>query len=281
MANSRRMLGEIFIENGIISKMTLQRALDRASSQKRRLGYVLEDMGVVTGEEIAQALADQFGFSRAGDLDGYGFKSDLQKLINVDDAFCHMLFPLKLDNNLLFLATADPTDTKIIRNIAKNHGLEVVLLVATRTEIIQAINRNYLGKSLPGTRKRTVVVAVDKLDTYAEIEKILASKGYRVMVANDGIQAFKMILSEFPCVVLAEKDLQKLDGYRLIEAMNNLPEAKHIPAIMISDGTSPEEELVAYDRGFFEFIKTPIDHISLMTKVKKAVDAFDKAHVFG
>ncbi len=280
MSVRRRKIGEIFVENGIITKMTLERALARACSQQRRLGFVLEDMGVVTGEEIAQALADQFGYARAGDLAVYEFNTDLQKLISVDDAFSNMLFPLKLENNILFLATADPTDTRIIMNISKNNCVAIVLFVATRSEIIEAINRNYLGKASSGHHRKTVVVAVENLDTYVEIEKVLASKGYRVMVAGDGIQAFKMILSESPSVVLVEKELGKLDGYRLIEAMNNLPEAKHIPTIMIGDGTCPEDELISYDRGFFEFIKTPIDTISLMTKVKKAIDAFDKTHNF-
>jgi len=280
MAKNKQKIGEIFVENGIITKKTLQRALARATKQQRRLGYVLEDMGVVTSDEIATALANQFGYKRIRNLVEYTLTPDLRKLISVDNAFSYMIFPFKLEKNKLYLATADPTDSKIINNISKNHDLEISLFVASRTEIIEAINKNYLGKGSLSSNRKTILVAVDILDTYVEIEQLLLSKGYRIMVAKDGIQAFKMILSESPCVVLTEKDLKKLDGYRLIEAMKNLPEAKHIPAILVSNGSCLEEEFVAYNRGFYEFIKTPIDQISLMTKVQKAIDAFENINYY-
>ncbi len=274
----RLKIGEIFVENGIITKKTLQRALARASAQNRRLGYILEDMGVATGEEIAQALASQFGYKRIRTISEYKMTPELQKLISVDVALRYMLFPLMLENSKLYVATADPTDIKIIDNISKNHNLEIVLFVASRTDIIEAINRNYFAKDSVPSKRRTILVAVRDLDTYAEIESLLSGSGYRLIVANDGILAFKMVLSESPCVVLTEKDLQKMDGYRLVEALNNLHEAKHIPVILLSDGSCLEEELVAYRRGFFEFIKMPIDPISLLTRVLKAVDAFDKSN---
>ena len=275
MPKNRKRIGEIFVENGTITEKTLQRALTRATMQRGKLGYILEDMGVVTGDEIAQALASQYGYKRVRNLVKFRLTDNLLNLVTVEIAFRYMLFPLKIKKNKLYIAIADPTDTKIIANISINHNLEVIPFVATRSDIIAAITKNYLGKDMLLSKRKTIIVAGDNSEIHADIEHVLTSKGYRVILARDGIQAFKMTLSESPCVVITEKTLPKLDGYRLVEAIKNLPETRYIPVILVSDGSYKEEELMAHNHGFFEYITTPINHISLITKVKKAVHIYD------
>lgn len=275
MPKNRKRIGEMFVENGTISETTLQRALDRATKQRGKLGYILEDMGVVTGDEIAQALASQYGYKRVRNLVNFRLTGNLLNLVTVETAFRYMLFPLKIKQNKLYIAIADPTDTKIISNISINHNLEVIPFVATRSDIIAAITKNYLGKDMLLSKRKTILIAVNSAEIHADIEHVLTSKGYRVILARDGIQAFKMALSESPCVIITEKSLPKLDGYRLIEAIKNLPETRHIPVILVSDGSYEEEELIAHNHGFFEYMTTPINHISLITRVKKAIQIYD------
>ncbi|HLO26935.1 MAG TPA: response regulator [Geobacteraceae bacterium] len=275
MPKDRKRIGEIFVNNGTITEITLQRALDRSTKQRGKLGYILEDMGVVTGDEIAQALASQYGYKRVRNLVKFKLTDDLLNLVTVETAFRYMLFPLKIKKNKLYIAIADPTDTKIISNISINHNLEVIPFVATRSDIIAAITKNFLGKDMLLSKRKTILVAADNSEVHADIEHALSSKGYRVLIARDGIQAFKMVLSESPCVVITEKTLPKLDGYRLIEAIKNLPETRYVPVILVDDGSYNEEELIAHNHGFFEYITTPINPVSLITRVKKAVHLYD------
>ncbi len=276
MAPNRKKIGEIFVENGTITEKTLQRALERAKKQQTKLGYVLEDMGVVTGNEIMEALADQFNYQKVSNLVRYKFTADLLNLITVETAFRHMIFPLKIKNGKLLVAIADPTDTKIVSNIAANHHLEVIPLVATRADIIAAINKNYLGKEGVDSKRKTVLVADSDAGSFTELEKLLSSKGYHVKVAKDGIEAFKMALSEPPCVIITAKELPKFGGYRLIEAIRNLPETRCIPVILLYGGDNIEEEATAYKHGFFDFLPKPLNHVSLVTRVKKAVKAYEE-----
>ena len=281
MPKNKRKIGEIFVENGTITPKTLHRALERLNEAKKysRLGYILEDMGVVTGDEMAQALAIQFGYKRVKNLVKYSLTPDLLNLFSVEIAFRYMMFPLKLKKNKLYIAIADPTETKIISNISTNHNLEIIPLVATRSEIIAAINKNYLGKDMLVSKRKTILFAEDNSDTCREdLVQLLSTHGYRVVTVNDGIEAFKLTLSESPCVVITCKDLPKLGGYMLLDAIKNLPETKSIPVIMMSDGTNVEEEEIAYEHGFFDYLAKPINPVSLVTKVKKAVHAFDEAH---
>jgi hypothetical protein len=47
-----KLLGEILVEHGIISAKTRDRVLNRAKLFGRRFGSVLEDLELITGEEI-------------------------------------------------------------------------------------------------------------------------------------------------------------------------------------------------------------------------------------
>ena len=191
MTADKKKIGEILVANGTISEKTLQRALEKLKKENKKIGVALEDMEVVTGQEIAQALADQLGCEIVTDIAKYSFPPDLLKLISVDIAMRHLLFPLKKQGNKLCLAMADPTDMKIASNLSKNHDLEVVPFIATRWDIITAINKHYLGKDSKPDLRKTVLVVEDNYLINSEMEQLLSKEGYRVVSAKDGIEAFK------------------------------------------------------------------------------------------
>ena len=66
-------LGDILVEAEIISKKTLERALERQKLEKKRLGVILEDMGVITEEELTDALSKQFNFKTIKNFVGHSY----------------------------------------------------------------------------------------------------------------------------------------------------------------------------------------------------------------
>ncbi len=52
-------LGDILVDTGLISRKTLEKALERQKAQGKRLGQVLEEMGVLTEQELMEALVRQ------------------------------------------------------------------------------------------------------------------------------------------------------------------------------------------------------------------------------
>jgi CheY-like chemotaxis protein len=277
MVAARKRLGEIFIENGTISEVTLKRALERALKQEVKLGYVLEKMGVVTSEELVEALAAQFGYRRAGDLDRCTFSPELLGIIPVDTALRSLIFPLGLEHDILFLAVADPTEKRIISNIAQNHGVTVVQLLATKAQVLSAINKHYLGKDGDVGAQRTVLVAEDSRVTGELIKKTLTRANYHVLLASDGIQAFKMALSEAPDVIITDKSMPNFGGYRLLESMQGMPDTRDIPVILLTESTNSEEEGDAFKKGFFDFLSKPVREAALIARVNRALEAHDEA----
>ncbi|MBJ6750123.1 response regulator [Geomonas anaerohicana] len=267
----RKKLGEIFVENGLLTDKTVERMLAVSKKLGKRFGTVLEDLELVTGEELAQALATQYGCRVASNFAGYSFSPQLLSTISVDVAMQNNIFPLKLDEKRLALAMADPTETRVVRNISANLGLTITPFIATRKEIYAAICKNYLQKEVCSAAAHTVLVVEDDKLIAAMFGDFLAREGFRVIHAADGLEAYKAVLTEKPHVVLTDLMMPKLDGFGLFDALRSVPDFNAIPVILITSSLQPEDEVKAFEKGFFDFIEKPVREETLITRVKRAL----------
>lgn len=276
---NRKRLGEIFVASGLITEKTLERALARSKRQNKKVGMVLEEIEMVTGEELASALAVQYGHRVVSNFARYAFPPELFKLIPEDVAMQHLLFPLKIENNKLAVAMADPTETKIVSNIAANNDLTLVPFIATRRDIFAAIARHYLGRDLSASQEKSVLVAEDNKLVYTMLSNVLSKEGYRVILAQDGMDAYKSAIAESPHVIITDKEMPKLGGYGLFDALRGLPETRHIPIILLTGDSSAEEESRAFEKGFFDFITKPVKEVTLVTRVKRAFQSVEREFI--
>ncbi|HET6418856.1 MAG TPA: response regulator [Geobacteraceae bacterium] len=280
MGNQRKLLGQILKEKGIISEKTLQRTLARAKRFNKRLGTMLEETELITGEELANALAVQYGFRVVSNFAAHQFPPELLAMIPADVAMENMLFPLKIEGDRLALAMADPTNTRIVSNIAANNGLKIVPFISTRKEIIAAISIHYLGKDPAAPQDKTILlVDVDNL-LCTMLGHILSKEGYHIISANDGMEAYKSAVSDSPQVIIVDRKIPKLDGYGLFDALKNIPETRPIPIILMTDCTDAEEEARAFEKGFFDFLTKPIKDVTLTTRVKRAFQYYEREFGF-
>ncbi len=275
--SERKKLGEIFVEQNLLSAKTAERVIQIAKSLNKRFGTVLEEMGLVTAEELAYALARQHNCKMISNFSGGSFPPEVLGVISPEVALQNLLFPLKREGGKLALAMADPTNTKVVSNIAANNGLSIVPFVATSKEINAAICRHYYGMEVMAPLNKTVLVADDDKLIVEMISRTLA-KEYLVYTAMDGMEAYKETLSKKPHVILTDKEMPKLDGYALLNSLKNMAETKAIPTILISVTTTVEEELKALDAGFFDFIHKPLNPLILLARVKRAFEFYEKKH---
>jgi PleD family two-component response regulator len=165
---------------------------------------------------------------------------------------------------------SDPTGSKILSNLAANNDLVIVPFVATRKDIIAAINRHYLGKDPTAPTQKTIMIVEDNAMIMTMLSTILTKHGYRAVLAEDGMEGFKAALADPPHVILTDKEIPKLDGYGLFEALKNQQETRHIPVILLTGTSDPEEEARAFEKGFFDFLTKPVREATLVTRVKRA-----------
>lgn len=93
------------------------------------------------------------------------------------------------------------------------------------------------------------------------IEIALRFKGYPVITASNGQEAFEKITSgQLPVLVITDILMPKMDGYRLAYKLRSDPLTSSIPIIFVSATyITPEDREFAFRLGVARFIEKPID----------------------
>ena len=263
-------LGDILVEAEIISKKTLERALERQKTDKKRLGAVLEEMGVINEDELTEALSKQFNFKTIKNFVGHTYTQELLDLLPSDFAMKKLVFPLKQKDSMLAVAITDPFDLETMEMLSRLTGLQVIPVLATRREILDAISVHYLKSSAGGGE--AILIAEDSLPVATVIQMALIKEGYKVLLACDGLEALKLALSERPKLIITDSVMPRMDGYGLLRAIKANPMTSEIPVIMLTSKASTEDEQKALEFGFSDFIPKPVQPIRVLSRVKHILE---------
>lgn len=276
--SSRKMLGEIFVERGLLSEVSVQRMVDHARSKKIRFGTFLEQVGLITPEELAEALAIQYRCRKIRNFARHAFPPQLLRMIPIEMAVEHTIFPLKLEEGKLGLAVIDPTAEKLFADISEQHDVRIIPFVSTRADINRAIAKHYMGRNVVGSDEKSILLVEDDSLIRTAVTNILTKHGYVVDTAPDAMEAFKKIFTNMPKLVITDKVMPKLGGYEFLDAVRKIPEFRFTPVILMTANATPDEEKLALEKGFFDFILKPVKDIGLLTRVRRAFQSIESAY---
>lgn len=266
----KKLLGEILVDSGIITVKTLQRALIRQVGTDKRLGTVLGEMGVITEEELLEALAKQSGLETVKGIASGSFAADLIALVPEEIAADRLVFPLKREQGVLALAVNDPFDTDTIHLLERGGTVKIVPALATRDDILNAVQRHYPRAEATGSERLKILVVDDSTEVTLEIAEALGSEGYEVRTANDGVDGLAIAFCVKPDMILCGATLPRMDGYALMRAIKANPATAAAPVILLSSKGSPEEKHRALKSGFHDFIVKPMMPVRVVSRVKRA-----------
>jgi CheY-like chemotaxis protein len=267
-----KQLGDILVEAEIISKKTLEKALARQKEGNQRLGVVLEEMGVISEEELAEALGAQFNFKTVKNFIDHSFSQDLLDLLPSDFAMKKLVFPLKQKETMLAVAITDPFDMETMEMLARITGLQIIPVIAPRREIRDAISRHYLKSSGRSDSSDAILVVEDSAPVASLIQAALSGAGYAVLVGNDGLEGLKLALSGRPRLIITDSVMPRMDGFGLFRALKANPMTSEIPVIMLTSKASSDEEQKALESGFIDFIPKPVQPVRVVSRVKRVLE---------
>jgi type IV pilus assembly protein PilB len=161
--SSRKKFGELLIDAEITTKELLEQALKLQKTSGKKLGEILLEQGAVDENQIVDILEFQLRVPRINFNNQY-IKPEIPRLISENLARKHTLIPVQREGNLLIIAMTDPMDLFALDDVRISTGLEVKPGIATRREILDAIDRYYGGES---TEK-----AVEDLKKEFDLDKI-------------------------------------------------------------------------------------------------------------
>lgn len=135
-----KQLGEILLDEGLVSEAQLLAALDEQGARNQSLGRTLVELGFLSEGQLVKALAAQVGMPFV-DLDEYPV--DRAAVSMVPAALCrrYTVLPVGIRDGALMLATADPGNVVAVDDVRTVSGMQVVSVVATYDNVLRAIDR--------------------------------------------------------------------------------------------------------------------------------------------
>jgi type IV pilus assembly protein PilB len=141
-----KQLGDILLEDGLVTQQQLFDAYDEHQKAGRALGRVLVDNGVLTEGQLVAALAQQIGMKF---VDLSDFPVDGGAVASVSPTVCrrYNALPIGYEDGKLVVAMSDPANVFALDDIRSITGIEVKPVVATKSDVTAAINRYHRADS--------------------------------------------------------------------------------------------------------------------------------------
>ena len=143
----RKKIGECLIQAGLITDADLQVALVEHKKTGERVGAVLVRLNLATEKQITKALAYQLGFPYVSLADDPPDPTAIV-LIGKDLALKRICVAVKLEKNLLTVAMSDPLLFSLVQDLEFQTGYRIRQVVATKSDILEAIETGYPDKAL-------------------------------------------------------------------------------------------------------------------------------------
>ena len=138
-----KRIGDILLEQGFVDRVQVDEALEAQKHQReKKLGEIMVSLGYATYKMIGIALAIQYNIPFM-DLSGQTIDSQLRELVPVKIARRLQVMPLSVQQGVLTVAIADPTEQAAIDELQNIIGLTVITVASTPPDISRAINRFY------------------------------------------------------------------------------------------------------------------------------------------
>jgi type IV pilus assembly protein PilB len=142
----RKLLGKILEETGVVKSADLKTALKKQMDEPgKKIGELLVEMGACTARQITEALALQYEYPLV----------DL-KVVPIDQELIHQIprgvcdenkvIPIRKNGNVITIATADPMDFFMLDNLKFVLNMDIDTVLAPAEDIQEAIVRYYGGE---------------------------------------------------------------------------------------------------------------------------------------
>ncbi len=138
-------LGEILVEEGIITEDLLQDLLTRQKHYSGKLGRTLVDLGFLTERELLAILTRMLGV-QAVDLDSLNIAQHTLEAVQRDVAARYFFMPIRRTEGppkTLSIAVPDPRNQKVLEQIKQATTGEIKPYAATEGAILRALKRYY------------------------------------------------------------------------------------------------------------------------------------------
>ncbi|MFI4911678.1 MAG: response regulator [Sedimentisphaeraceae bacterium JB056] len=116
-----------------------------------------------------------------------------------------------------------------------------------------------------------ILIAEDSITQATELKYILEENNYVVACAQNGAKAFEMLNEFKPDVVITDIVMPGMNGYELCRNIRKYPEFSHLPVVLVSSLSDPDDIIEGLNCGADNFIPKPFEQEFLLSRLASII----------
>ncbi len=117
--------------------------------------------------------------------------------------------------------------------------------------------------------ERIVLYIEDNFHNRRIVNKVLTSRGFKVVEAEDGEKGLEMVRSMMPPLVLLDITLPGIDGIEVVKNVKSDQSIRHIPVIAVTASAMRGDKERFLEAGCNDYLSKPIQVSELIEMVEK------------
>ncbi len=185
---SKKLIGQVFLERGLIDEEELRTALNLQADSREKLGKLLVDLGYVSERDCLATVSEHLGIPAMSATD-YPSVPVLDSILSFRFMKQCKFVPVALENNELTLAMTDPLDHPTLDSVKQATGYQVKAVLGAESEILDVLEKFYgssastLGRIIEGINGDSIDNLSDEIEDIEQL-KDLASEAPVIRLVN-------------------------------------------------------------------------------------------------
>jgi len=122
--------------------------------------------------------------------------------------------------------------------------------------------------SLPDANQIKILVVDDQPYDSLLISAYLREEGYQVLLAHSGEEAFQLVISQTPNIVLSDVMMPGMNGFEVCQRIKEREASMLTPVVLITSLDGQADRIKGIHAGADEFLSKPINREELMARVR-------------
>ena len=140
-------LQDLLLKSGLINREELQKAVGETKKLKRPLEKIIIDLRILSRSALYETIGKHLGYNYIN-LSSVKLDEQIMKVMPEQLTRQTQALPVMIENNVLHIAMAEPTNLYAIDQIQAYTGYPLEIYLSSPQEIDEAINRNYSQKAI-------------------------------------------------------------------------------------------------------------------------------------
>jgi len=125
---------------------------------------------------------------------------------------------------------------------------------------------------MPDTKKARILIIDDDVGFRDLLRLHLSAVGYRVRIAEDGVDGGRALLADAPDLIISDVNMPFLDGFELLALLRADEGTAAIPVILLSGRSDGDTMAKAVDLGAADFLTKPVTRDQLLESVEACLE---------